>query len=291
MKTKILLFQFLFFIFLSYFAKAQIGISPPFLTIENLEKGEKRLYSFKVLTNENYTYVLIRSGEILYVKENLKKYLQNFSEENAVDWIKILENPIKIEKVGVIGEGIVNLIVNVPENSEPGYKLLFVRAFPIVQAQTGAPFGVVAIPAVEVPLIIHVKGDAIRNLKILDVKTNEKTLLIAIKNIGTVTSSFYLFINVTNEKQSKQIISNTNILKPNEQKVYYFDLKDLEKGFYNVSIKLDYFSNFEIFQSQIELKELKKIEVLKIEEVKDYSFLIIVLIVVIAIIVWLKRRE
>ncbi len=281
----------LFFVFVCFlkFSYAQFGISPPILKIEGLKTGNSYLYSFKVLGNSEYANVYVKNGNIDYlIKTN---YIQNYSEEDISNWISFVENPVKIEKGERVGEGKVNIIITVPNDAEPGYKLAFIGAQPVQQFLPNGTVSIAIIPSVEAPLIMQIDGIAIRDFEVFDIKSNYNDILIGIKNVGTVSASFYLILNISNSTFSKQIKSNILKFKPGETKVIPISLSSLADGKYNISLTIDFFSGKKFYQKEIYLESIKPLKIKIVEKVFDYSVILIILIIVLVIVIWKKIKE
>ncbi|MEM5828126.1 MAG: hypothetical protein QW197_01310 [Candidatus Aenigmatarchaeota archaeon] len=280
---------FLIIILVLAISKSQVGISiEPNISLENDYKTHKiRIYS----SNDSIVEMSYRSMDIFEVSTRFKEYLQNYSEQKDSIVIEFAENPIRVvgnEKISYVDSF---FVVKKMKDSEPGYRIFYITATKVAEAQAVSQYSVSVVPSIEVPFIVFVDGLAIRNVKIKDVdvsyENNVAVLNVIVKNDGTVTTSFYTYLNISN-----QTLKSYNILKPNEIGIIKFPLSLYGK--FNVSILVDYFSGKDYLEREVEIKKfgtfvLPKIN-FEIPSLNIFQILIIVLSIIVAIII-IKRKK
>ncbi|MDI6826314.1 MAG: hypothetical protein QMD36_03950 [Candidatus Aenigmarchaeota archaeon] len=289
-----------------------IGVSPPFLDLGEIQPGESKIATFYLVTvSENVSLVQLiktKSNIDFLMKDEYKDKLSNYSEEDILPWIEFINNPVELKKTEgtlktrtvtkIRGAKEVNFIVNVPRDAEPGYHMGMITFDPLAP-ESGRMFTIKAI----VPLIFifKVPGKAIREGRILEVSSgsyynNGLILDIFFQNTGTVSMmASPADIKIFDSKKNLigTALSNFIYTKPGELKhlTAFWDMKDVEFGKYNVTVKIHYTTGYASKESTIEVYEKPEILPAKVVE-KEIIFswwVFVILVIIILAYVYYKR--
>jgi hypothetical protein len=254
---------------------SQVGLS--------IEKGiinitsEQINLKIRVFSSSNSSvYLYVRDANVYEIISNYKQYLQNLSEESFSKNFIFIENPIKIECNEKICSK--DLYIRIyTKIFEPGYKIVFISAYQISEVERKEFHTVSLVPSVEMPLIFFAEGNAIRKIEILDLNVIYEEIpkiVIIVKNVGTVTSSFSISLKIEN-----QTFSSFGKLKSNEISILKFPFT--KKGKFNVTATIDYFSDKTSITKEIEIKEFAIIEIkeIRIDIILILTILILILLI------------
>lgn len=282
MKSYISMLLTLFFaIFYISFSQVGIMLSSGNITLTNYETfSSLRIYG----SNKSYIEITHREANILDVLSNFKGIIQNFSEQKDCIKIELYHNLVKIEssndKISFID---IPFVIKKCKEAEPGYRVFYISAREIKDIKGERDYSVAIIPSVEIPILMLVEGNAIRKISILDLNViyeEKPKISVLVRNDGTVTTSFKTTLNISNYS-----FSSFGILKPKEVSIIKFPISLVGK--YNVTAKVDYYSDFSLEEKELEIKEIY----ISFEEtfVNILPYVIVIASVIIAIILVLKR--
>jgi len=293
-----------------------IGVSPGTLELGTLERGSTELVNFYVVTPSEDTILVYldkgRGNFDFFNKDKYKGMALNYSEEDTTPWLKILNNPVELKNADesleflrgdVRGHRNVNLILNIPDNADPGYHLLTVIPSPVTGREAGGQVGTQMVAVSPVRVFFNIPGKAIREGKILDISTGRRILdnlemNVHFLNSGTVTiSASATKISIMDKEGNviKTLKSNLEYVKPGEIKVLkaYLPIEGIEYGTYDVFADVGYTTGSTQLSSTIILKPepIKKVtgEVPKPQFQFKWWMIAIVIIMIILIYRWLRK--
>jgi len=274
--------------FLVKIASSQLGILVP----KFIEMNENYLTEKITIlsTKDSIVELGYREANVFEVLNNYKDLIYNLSEQKGSIRIEFFENPISFAKSEKYYTSLNSMFVlRKDENAEPGYRLIYVRATKLIKTNATAPYSVNVVPVVESPMIVFVNGLAIREIKIKDVGVvyeDIPKIAVILKNSGTVTTSFLIYLNISNKT-----FSSYDFLKPDEIKTLKFPVDFFGK--YNVTVFINYFSGNTSFGKEIEIekKVYSIIPILPEIKINYLPYIIVALSIVIAIIILKKRKE
>jgi hypothetical protein len=318
MSEKIILFLvslFLVIVLLSSTSLAQfaVGVSPGILDLGDVEPGSSKVIGFDVVTSSEEKLLVrmeaMRGNLDFFNRDEYKKLASNYSEEDSSTWVEFLKNPIELvpigelkTKAGVIkGWRRVDFILNVPENSEPGYHTVMIRPIPIATAMTGGQVATQVVAVTALTVLFKTPGNAIREGKILDVVSGDYDgdnleVNVLFQNTGTVTMQARAARIDIFDKDGKLIVtlsSGFDYVKPGETKTFkaYLNTMNLPLGDYNVSTVVSYGTGSVTKEATINVYEKPKPLAGKPVEVTHFPWvLIIVVFIIIAYIVYRRIR-
>jgi len=160
--------------FVSYAAIYSVGVSPGTITLGDVSPGETKIVKFSIFSVSDETllvYLGSQSGDFDFFNRGYREYMPQFSEEPTSTWIEFISNPVEIDPtVSKAGRGWtdVNVLLQVPEDAEPGYHVIDIMPTPTVFGQGTAPVGTSIVAVARVSIIFNVIGDAKRSGTILD---------------------------------------------------------------------------------------------------------------------------
>lgn len=260
-----------------------VGTAPGVKDLGEVERGEKRLVNFYVVTDVEDVFRIkpsvSRPQASIYRGGTADRY--NFgpseaSQEDVSPWIKfdkekVRVNPATEQVVSLENGGAVNanekvsFVLDVPEDAEPGYHAASVNLNPKFPGGGGPGTGVSTFGLTRMVLVFRVPGVAERDLKISHVngfRTGERKARIdfLLKNNGTVTTRiaraetkiYDQFGNVTGE-----ITSGGMYLEPGDTEVVstVWDSPEISEGNYRVRGELNYLTGNTFLDSSINLGE------------------------------------
>lgn len=256
----LLLISFIFSAQDTFGREFTVGVSPSLINLGEVPPGSSKLVSFFIVTVSDETLlVYLEPAEALidfFDNPNYKSYIYDYSQEPTAGWIQIFSNPVELKPISEIttlggtikGWREVNVLLNIPENAEPGYHL--VRVLPKPALPTGAigQVGVQIAAVTPVVILFRISGDAIRDGKILDITTgrqigNNLELLVHFLNTGTVSISARANdIKIYGKNSVINLTSEIRTIKPGEKQVLtaLLPLDGLEAGEYNVFTNVDF---------------------------------------------------
>jgi hypothetical protein len=254
---------FIFFILTLYFplvsSQLNVGISPGFIDVGEIERGSTKIVSFYIVSN-SYKDLIVSMNALKDNEEFIKRIgydkIQNYSEEDASGWIEFINNPvvIKLNETSVPGKSTikgwkeVNFIIKVPKDAEPGYHTLQIFFNPrTLPEYEGNPIIIKA--TIPLKVVFNIAGPAIRQGKILDIKfgnyvNNKLEVNVFFQNTGTVSMTAHCDM-VRIFKGNQEIFttpSNYDFVGPNEIKTFkaYWDVKGIDFGNYEILANVSY---------------------------------------------------
>jgi hypothetical protein len=253
-----------------------IGVSPSIVDLGKLERGSSELARFHVISPSEDTllvYLDVTRGTFdFFNRDHYREFSQNYSEQNSINWLKILNNPVEMRRTDEPGllEGNVktlnniDLIVEVPEDAESGYHIISVVPSPSSNNDVDDQVSTQVVAVSPVRVILNIPGRAVRGGKILDITSggivaNKQAINIHFLNTGTVTISAMAKEVVVKDEEENLIYestSNIDYIKPGEIKTLkaYLPLDVLENKTYNVFARVDYKTGFSDLNSIVDLE-------------------------------------
>lgn len=237
--------------------KFQVGVSPAFLDLGEVERGSSNLASFNVLTSSEESFLVdvkVAKSHVDFFKGEWAGYLKYFSEEDASSWVHFMSNPVYLDTPpdnqagGIRKAEAINFLVNVPENAEPGYHVVEISPTPRVPGGMGGGIDVVTITKINV--MFRVKGDAVRSGTILDASSRQASagtrIDVYFHNNGTVTISAKADVIEVHDSEGKlagTMTSSKEYIAPGQMVRLNSLLPDaLNPGRYTASIDVNYYS-------------------------------------------------
>lgn len=200
MKGKVFLFTLLIFIFSVVEAQRYVvGVSPSFIDLGVIKRGESRIVKFYIINPENQellVYLKEEKGNPDFLITRFPEYVANFSEEDASKWITYFSNPVvlrpqetpletQVGKVRTWRE--ITFMIKVPLDAEPGYHIISIEPQPKIPEQIGGQIGVGLVSVSKVNILFYVDGLAVRDGEIIEAVGENDKIKIYFKNKGTVT--------------------------------------------------------------------------------------------------------
>ncbi|MFH0929008.1 MAG: hypothetical protein V1818_01475 [Candidatus Aenigmatarchaeota archaeon] len=279
-----------------------VGVSPGSIDLGEVEAGTTKVVDFYIVTMSEET-MLVRLDPETVIFDTVP-FKNNFSEENMLSWINIIDNPVelepKYETLQTLGGSInshrqVSFLINIPDDAEPGYHMIKMKPVPLATREEIGSVGSMVVAVTSVKVMFNVAGDPVRKGTILDVETGSyregsvemKTYF---QNTGTVTISANGNQKIY-DKEGK-LVGTINLGKtyiaPKEIKTFRGTLKtaDLPPEEYNVYTVIDYTTGKAEKSSSIELSPATS---LAIEQGGDMTLLFLILIVLIVSIIIYRR--
>ncbi len=319
MKRQFIIPFILFFLLLSFSPtnskNIAIGVSPDILDLGTLERGSSELAKFYVVTPSEDTilvYLNPSEGDFgFFNRDKYRELVYNYSEEITASWLKILNNPVELEKtddtLGLLRGNIkgyrdISLILNIPKDAEPGYHVLRVTPSSITKDEIKGQVGAQIVAVVPVRIFFNIAGEAIRQGKILDISVGRiigggYEINIHFLNTGTVTISARATKILFKDEHGNlvnELTSSLEYVKPGEIKVLktYLPVEGLEYGSYSVFADVGYTTGSTQMNSIITLKPtpMEKVtgEVYKPEFKFKWWMIVILIIIIILIYRWFK---
>ena len=260
---------------LAYATQFAVGVSPPVVYVGEVEKGAGRLARFYIVTpSEDPLLVYMESepGSFDFFKGSYADFVYNYSEEDMIPWIYFFSNPVELkpgnETLKTAGGEIkgwheINLMVNVPDDAEPGYHVARLRPRPYVPSETTGAIGANVVSVVSVYLLLNVHGNAAREGIILDVVpgySDKKILLNTyFKNTGTVTLTAKSIQKVYDADGNyiAEVVSPKTTIKPGLTSVLNAELPvdGINLSYLSVSSTVDYVTGAAHKNSTISMPE------------------------------------
>ncbi len=284
-------------------AQYSIGVASGVVNLGTYEKNSKNIVSFYLVTSSDEPFLvsLEKESETLdfFSRSGYGDYLSNYSEEDIMDWIEFLTNPVELESInktesgGIVGgKKEVNFIVNVPEDAEPGYHIFKIKPIPVAPSENLGHVGAIVVGITTVSFLFNVEGDAVRDGIILDVvyggkSGNMHVINTYFQNIGTVsitaraTQSVYKNGNfVVDSFSAKELV------KPGGIKVFKNFLPEdkITEGNYEVRTTVNFITDYAYKNSTINITPIISPPGELAKEKPKVSLWIVVLLFVITII-------
>jgi len=300
---------YLFFVLLlslkiSLSQKYTVGVSPPFIDLGEIEKGETRSVKFYIVSpsNEEMLVKLIEHKDnIDFVKSYNFTLLANYSEEDISNWIKYFSNPVVLKSQDqplqtAIGKVTnwreINFLLSVPKNAEPGYHSFSIQPEPEFTGQGGGQIGVGIIAVTKVNIIFKIPGEAIRKGEIVDVIGEGNKVRIFFKNTGTVTMKVFASGEIYDGNKTYSFYSAKEIVKPNELKEIVAFIDEQLEGNFDSMVVVD-FTNDKVEKKVVINFAKLPTEIPKPTKPIDLTFLIYIVaaIVIILIARWIYEKS
>ena len=291
-----------------------IGVSPSIIDLGNIERDTDELVKFNIISPHGekiLVYLEIGGGNFNFFSgEKYGSLSSNYSEENPIPWLKVLNNPVEMKETdedlangNVRMTKEVDLILKIPKDAEPGYHLLSVIPTPKIRNDVTGQVGTQMVAVSPIRILFNVPGEAMREAKILDISSvrsgDRLRLDTYLLNSGTVTISARATEILIRDEEGNLVgssTSNVEYIMPGEIKTLkaYVPFDGIEPGTYNVFVDVDYMTGSTRLNSVIKITEAatEKMtgDVYKPEIGFNWWFLIIPLFIILAILIyrWLK---
>lgn len=204
---------FMIYIFISFILAApvsakefQVGVSPLLLDLGTLERGEKVVGSFFIVTSSpDEIVVKLDSSPVNFdfFKKPANSDIVNFaSEADSSGWVYFPDNPYVLKstnvslktKGGTISDWKkVNFVLEVPDDAEPCYHAFRIAPTPYISKDSGSSVSIVALVAITVKF--KVDGVCVVSGNVLDIMqgSSAKNIILDIyfQNTGTATFLSY----------------------------------------------------------------------------------------------------
>ncbi len=299
----------------SFAAEFSVGVSPSLLDAGVIERGSSKILSFYVVTvSEEELLVQLSSMEgkmDFFDRVDYKDLIFNYSEQECNSWVEFLRNPVEIKPTGETletkGGGIirgwteVNLVVNIPENADPGYHNLMISPVPFVTSDVEGRMPIAIRAVIDIPVLFQVPGTAIRKGSILDVGSgnydgNRLEINTFFENTGTVTVSARaeeIKIYDKHGKHVETLRSNLDYVKPGETVALksFLDVRNLDLGEYDVIANVSYKTGYASKESMIVIYEKPAVAPpTPSEELPEFPLWLLIILVIIIITYMIYRR-
>jgi len=299
-KLMIITFIFLILFPSTVLSQLNIGVSPGFMDLGEMERESSRIVSFYIVSVSDENLIVAMSAtkgnERLFERSGYRDKLLNYSEEDPSDWVDFINNPVILKpnestingRPTIKGWKEVKFILRIPEDAEPGYHVLTIYFDPRAAPEYDKP--VVIKTIIPLNVIFKVPGPAIREGKILDITrggyVNDKLELnIFFENTGTTTMLAHgdIVRIYDGDEEIKALPSTFNLMKPDEIKIFkaYWDTKGLDLKDYRVTANFSYRTGTAFKESTINLYELPPTAYVVKEYVFPWWWVLISIIIII----------
>lgn len=291
-----------------------IGVSPPVLSLENVERETTEILKFFIVTPSTET-LLVRldaeQGNIdFFSNQNYKDLVYNYSEEDVLDWVEFLSNPVELgpndaqletEFSDIRGWREISFLINIPEDSEPGYHLARIKPVPTVPSESVGGVGARVIAVTAVNALFRVEGNAIREGIVIDVVPRGYSganygIDTFFENTGNVTISARAVQRISQgDGFLQEVMSGREFIRPGEMKMLRTWFAPSASGeTYDLNTIVDYTTGYAEMNSTIDINEPIPFVPPSIEEIEFpwwLVWLIIILILAIIIYKWYGKDE
>jgi hypothetical protein len=307
----LILVMFLPIFALSSFAEDElfVGVSPQIINLGELERGTTNIVKFYVVTVSEkplLVYLETEKGLIDFFKNRYASFIFNYSEEDTVEWIKFLSNPVELKsqnetlKTGyesIKGWREVDFLLEVPKDAEPGYHLVKINPNPSATTEISGGVGTRIVAMTSISIIYKVPGEAIRDGIILDTvpgnyRTNELGIDTYFQNTGTTTIIAMATQKIYDNDGNfiTEIYSAKEALKPKEVRNLksFLPLTGLSFGDYKVFTEVSYTTGSSYKNSTIPITQEALVAAKpKPEEFPYWIYIVIIIILAFIIYRWI----
>ncbi|MFC2143043.1 hypothetical protein ACFLQN_01445 [Candidatus Aenigmatarchaeota archaeon] len=301
--TFFLLILFIFSSVVTAQSKYSIGISPNMAEVD-INPGEQKMIAFSIVTQSTETiFVDLKTspGSInFFPGSRYKDKIHNYSEQAVHEWLTPTESPIEIipnpdaTTPNIRGWKTVSLLLDVPQEIEPGYHLINVMPAPAVSSDDMQAGGTRLVAVVSFNVLFKVPGEATRKGKILDTvlknyRSTEFDLSTFFKNTGTVTMTARAIQHLydINGTYLGEFKSSKHKVAPGSTTVMSAPVRlALAEGNYSVLTTVDYITNqTEKYANVTVSEDLLHITGRLIVEKEQIPFTLILLIIIIILVI------
>lgn len=204
----LMIYIFIFFILTAPVSakEFQVGVSPLVLDLGTLDRGEKVVGSFFIVTSSpDEIVVKLDSSPAnfdFFKKPANSDIVHLVSEEDSSGWVYFPDNPYVLKstnlslntKGGTISDWKrVNFVLEIPDDAEPCYHAFRIMPTPYISKDSGSSVSIIALVAITVKF--KVDGVCVVSGNILDIMqgSSAKNIILDIyfQNTGTATVSSY----------------------------------------------------------------------------------------------------
>lgn len=313
MKFYVLLIAFMFFSMLftsNSFAqdKLFVGVSPQTVNLGEVERGTTKLVKFYIVTvSEEPLLVHLEpeKGIIDFFSSRFGGFIFNYSEEDTVNWVKFLSNPVELRAQNetlktnyetIRGWREVSFLLEIPKDAEPGYHLVKINPNPSETPGAGGRVGARVIAMTAVSIIYKVPGEAIRDGIILDTIPepygNQLSIDTHFQNTGTMTITAMATQRIYDNDGNfiTEIKSSIETIKPKEVKTLksLLPLTSLSLGDYKVLSDVSYTTGSAYKNSTISITPEALAAIPKpSEEFPSWIYIFVIIILAVIIYRWI----
>mgnify|MGYP000137060334 CR=1 FL=1 len=304
MKKLLIFYLFLALLFsvkVSISQKYTVGVSPPFIDLGEVERGETKSVKFYIVSPSNdemLVKLIEHQDNIDFVNSYNSTLIANYSEEDISSWIRYFSNPVVLRPqnqplqtaIGKVTNWMeVNFLLSIPKNAEPGYHSFSIQPDLEFTGQAGGQVGVGIVAVTKVNIIFKIPGEAIRRGEIVDVLGDGNKVRIFFKNTGTVTMKVVASGEIYHRNKTYSFSSAREIVKPNELKEIVAFINEPLQGTFDSKVVVDFTSD----------KVEKKVGInfvkapVEISKPIDFTFLIYVIIAIVIILIarWIYEKS
>ena len=281
--------------------KYTVGVSPPYIDLGEVERGETKSVKFYIISpsNDEMLVKLIEHQDNMdFIKSYSPILIANYSEEDVSNWIRYFFNPVVLKPQAqplqtAIGKVTnwreINFLLSIPKNAEPGYHSFSIQPEPEFVGQVGGQVGVGIVAVTKVNIIFRVPGEAIRRGEIVDVLGEGNKVRIFFKNTGTVTMKVVASGEIYHNNKTYSFSSARELVKPNELKEIVAFIDEPLQGAFDSKVVVDFTSD------KVEKKVVINFAKAQIEISKpiDFTFLIYIIIAIVIILIarWIYEKS
>lgn len=286
-----------------------VGVSPSIVDLGDVESGTSQIVEFFIITPSEEALLVnlepVRGKLDFFNRAAYKDFIYNSSEQDTTGWVKIFENPVELKSdnesfstgAGIIrGSREISFVLDIPQNSDPGYHSLTIRPTPLVSPEEMGTVGTMIVAITTVNIVFNVSGNAIREGVILDVRKGDyigKNLEINtyFQNTGTTTISARVKQSIYDENSGLvgEFFSSSSYFNPSEIKPLktYLPVSGLVLGDYETRTTVEYTTGSASKNSTVTISEIPP-------TAEDFvifvPFWLIFLIIILVILIIVYRR-
>jgi hypothetical protein len=263
-----------------------VGTAPGVYDLGELKPGSNVAFRFYLMTNSQNDmlvtlgYAPVHQEMYSRMETTLYRFIPSeASEEDISAWVEIPRNPLLLSParskvVYLSGGGVVNaneeadVILHIPENSDPGYHAGSIALNPQVVAR-GQGTGVLTVAVTRFVFVFRVAGDARRRGEVTAMigdRTGEQEAKVDVlfKNTGTCTLSATVSeLKLFNKfgEQVATLSSGTSIIRPNmiEPMTCGWFGDSVKPGTYRAEVKVNYLTGNATAEGTVEIPATIKV--------------------------------
>ncbi len=311
---KFLKFSIIILLFIVIFSTQSyalsIGTSPGAVDLGTVQRGKSYPIKFYLLTDSEKDIIV----HLSYIPVHLDFYTRNHtlmyrfypsnsSQEDISSWIKFTRNPVVVSRSAstninfpgsvVKGSKEVIVMLNIPEDAEPGYHAGSISISPSLSTKMGVT-GAATIGITRFVFVFNVEGPAKREGRVIDVEAqkvanNKIKINTLFQNTGTDTVLAAASTKIYDEfgRLITTLGSGYVYVKPGMIGIipqYWID-PNIKAGDYRVETTVNYLTGYASKETTIKIPEVV-IPTPRIEKPFPWWLLLLILILIGIIIIW-----
>ena len=296
----------------------RVGVSPSFLDVGVIPAGESKTVVFNIITPSEDPLLITmevdgRNAD-LFGGSQFIDLMDEYSEQDVGNWVNFVDNPVELsiqgesistQEGGIRGWRPVNVIIDVPEDAEPGYHTAVIKPIPSTPDEELGQTGAKIVALTSFTILFQVPGEAVRNGNILDITRIPDTgarigIDTHFQNTGTVTISARAFQDVENNgTYVKEIRSASEFIKPGEtvKLKSFLSPSESQPGVYKIDTRVNYITgdmtgvgNFQVTEETISQPVIQPVEGdgIPLETILLIAVIIVIIVVAILIYKWYR---